>query len=120
MEATFKKYDLDGSGLNTHELTESLQLTVPVTDYKYNDQFVEEVLKLVFDDEWESKQNSLVFVDFLTFMSEFEPIHYQVLDMITGLPQHIRMVLIFCTVTTLSLRSCVRAMTKLRRQHRHH
>ena len=107
MEVIFKKYDKDGSGyLNTHEFTEALQLM----DYKYNERFVEEVLKLVFDDEWESKQNNLLFLDFLTFMSEFEPVHYQVLDRIeaklklkklqsvsiqdpriTGLLQHIEM-----------------------------
>eukprot|EP01084_Bolivina_argentea_P099144 178223_1 len=79
MQNIFNKYDKDGSGhLNAHEFTNALQLM----DYKYNETFVTHVLQLVFEERWQSKQNNLVFDDFLDFMSEFEPVHYQVLDKI--------------------------------------
>ena len=50
-------------------------------DYRYNESFVIEILKLVFDQEWE-KKNKLIFEDFLDFMMEFEPVHYDVIEKI--------------------------------------
>ena len=79
MRNIFNQYDKDKSGhLNAHEFTQSLQLM----DYKYNENFVIEILKLVFDQEWEKKKNNLIFDDFLDFMSEFEPVHYEVIEKI--------------------------------------
>ena len=60
MRNVFNKYDNDNSGhLNAHEFTNALQLM----DYKYNEEFVIEVLKLVFDTEWEQKKDDLLFDD---------------------------------------------------------
>ena len=79
MKGIFNKYDTDGSGyLNTTEFTKALQLM----DYRYNESFVIEILKLVFDEEWEEKKSKLIFEDFLDFMAEFEPVHYDVIEKI--------------------------------------
>ena len=77
MRVIFDKNDGDKSGrLNAHEFTKALQL---MGDYKYSVAFVVEMLKLVFDEEWDNKKNNFLFKDFTDFMSEFEPVHYEVI-----------------------------------------
>ena len=77
MHAIFAKHDVDKSGiLEEKEFTAALN----DMDYQYNQNFVVEVLKLVFEDDYESKHGNLTFDDFLEYMQEFEPVHFQVID----------------------------------------
>jgi hypothetical protein len=75
MKDSFTKFDADMSGtLDEGEFT----LALNDLGLTYSEQFTTAILKVIFEENWESKKGNLAFPDFLIFMECFLSYHEEV------------------------------------------